>query len=92
MESKLIHDKVDQRFILILDNNIEAYVSYKLKSNEMDLVYSFVPSELRGQGIGKKLVEETFELLTEEGFKAKAVCSYIKEVALSSSKWKTIIK
>ena len=92
MESKLIHDKVDQRFILILDNNIEAYVSYKLKSDEMDLVYSFVPSEIRGQGIGKELVEQTFVLLTKEGFKAKAICSYIKKIALSSSKWKTIIK
>ena len=92
MTNKLIHDKIKQRYILMLDDGIEAYVSYELRSNEMYLSYSYVPSQLRGKGVGQKLVEETFASLTKEGFMANAVCSYIKKVALSSSKWKTIIK
>ncbi|MCO4813162.1 MAG: N-acetyltransferase [Flavobacteriales bacterium] len=92
MTNKLIHDKAEHRFVLMVDDGIEAYVSYELRSNEMYLTYSYVPSQLRGQGVGQKLVEETFALLTKEGFIANAVCSYIKKIALSSSKWKTIIK
>ena len=58
----------------------------------MYLVHSEVPYNLRGQGIGKILVEKTFEKLTEEGYKAVAVCSYIQAVAKQSKKWNTIIE
>lgn len=68
-----------------------AKVEYKLKKDKMYLVYSEVPYELRGQGIGKELVEKTFEKLTEEGYEAVAVCGYVKSVAHQSDKWTTII-
>ncbi|WP_290682533.1 GNAT family N-acetyltransferase [Kordia sp.] len=58
----------------------------------MYLVHSEVPYNLRGQGIGKVLVEKTFEKLTDEGYKAIAICSYVKAVAKRSEKWKTIIE
>ena len=68
-----------------------AKVEYKIKHGKMHLLYSEVPYKLRGNGIGKELVEKTFEKLTEEGFQAVAVCSYIRAVALRSPKWSTII-
>jgi hypothetical protein len=37
------------------------------------------------------VVEKTFEQLTKGGYKAVAVCSYIKAVAKRSEHWKTII-
>jgi len=58
----------------------------------MALNHSEVPYNLRGQGIGKVLVEKTFEQLTKEGYKAVAICSYIKVVARRSDKWSTIIQ
>ena len=58
----------------------------------MYLNHSEVPYNLRGQGIGKVLVEKTFEKLTEEGHKAKAVCSYIRTVKNRSERWKNIIQ
>jgi len=42
--------------------------------------------------IGKVLVEKTFEKLTEEGYTAVAICSYVKAVASRSEKWKHIIQ
>ena len=62
-----------------------------MKNDIMYLVHSEVPYELRGQGIGKVLVEKTFEKLTKEGYRAKAVCSYVKAVARRSDTWKEII-
>jgi predicted GNAT family acetyltransferase len=58
----------------------------------MYLVHSEVPYNLRDQGIGKVFVVKAFEKLTEEGFKAVAICSYMKVVARRSEKWRNIIK
>lgn len=87
---EVIHDKDKHQFTMEVDGEI-AEVIYELKNGEMYLVYSEVPFNIRGQGIGKVLVEKTFEKLTEEGYKAVAVCGYIKSVARSSDKWNTII-
>ena len=87
----LKHDIENQKYILEIKNAEDAYVSYSLDDKRMSLTYSFVPGELRGKGVGKELVEKTFEMLTEEGFEATAYCSYIGIVARRHPKWSTII-
>lgn len=87
---KIKHDKEQQRFVLDINGEL-AKVDYVLRNNKMYLVHSEVPYNLRGQGIGKVLVEKTFEKLTEEGFLAVAVCSFIKAVAKRNQQWREII-
>ncbi len=87
----IIHDKEIQRFTLDINGEL-ARVDYTLRDGKMYLVHSEVPYNLRGQGIGKVLVEKTFEKLTEEKYSAVAVCSYIKAVKNRSEYWKEIIK
>ena len=84
------HNKENKEFTMEV-NGALAKVDYDLKDGKMYLVYSEVPSQLRGQGIGKQLVEGTFEKLTEEGYQAVAVCGYVKAVASRSEKWRKII-
>lgn len=84
------HDKEKQQFTMEVDGEI-AKIDYKMRDGIMHLVYSEVPFNIRGQGIGKVLVEKTFEKLTDEGYKAIAVCGYIKSVASKSKKWNAII-
>lgn len=84
------HQKEKNRFVLNVDGDI-AIVEYSIKNEIMYLTYSEVPSNLRGQGVGKILVEKTFEQLTKEGYKAVAICSYVKLIAERSNKWKDII-
>lgn len=86
----IVHDKDNSRFTLDINGEL-AKVEYRLKNNKMYLVHSEVPYNLRGKGIGKILVEKTFEKLTEEDYKAIAVCSYVKAVARRSEKWSEII-
>jgi len=85
------HDKENSRFILDINAEI-AKVDYKINTNKMYLTHAEVPYNLRGQGIGKVLVEKTFEKLTSEGYQAVAVCSYVKAVADRSEKWNKIIQ
>lgn len=87
----VIHDKEKQQFTMEVDGE-NATVDYSIKDGKMHLEYSEVPFNIRGQGIGKILVEKTFEKLTEEGYQAVAVCGYIKSVARNSEKWNAIIK
>jgi len=87
---KVHHDKENKKFTMAM-NDETAVVTYKLVDGKMFLTYSEIPIKLRGKGYGKELVEGTFEQLTLEGYKAVAVCSYIKAVARRSAKWNTII-
>lgn len=89
---KIIHDKANKEFVLELENGAKARINYTLDTaSEMRLVHSEVPMALRGKNIGKELVLKTFEKLTEEGYKATAVCSYIKLIAKRDPKWGSII-
>ena len=87
----IIHDKENNKYTMDVDG-ATAFVDYKIKNDKMYLVYSEVPTSLRGKGIGKQLVEKTFEKLTKEGYKAVAVCGYVKAIAKRSDKWNTIIE
>lgn len=79
----LVHDKENQVFTLDMNGEM-AKVEYTLQGNTMYLNHSEVPYNLRGKGIGKVLVEKTFEKLTQEGYTAVPVCSFIKAVAKRS--------
>ncbi|WP_415371251.1 N-acetyltransferase [Patiriisocius sp. Uisw_047] len=87
----IIHDKEQSRFTLDINGKI-AKVDYQLRHDKMYLIHSEVPYNLRGQGIGEVLVEKTFKQLNQEGYKAVAVCSYIKAVASRSEEWNEIIE
>lgn len=85
------HEKENSRFTIDINGEI-AKIDYRLRDGKMYLEHSEVPRNLRGQGIGKVLVEKTFEKLTEENYKAVAVCSYIRAVKNRSEHWKSIIE
>ena len=87
---EVTHNKETQQFIMQVEDET-AFVNYQIRNDVMHLVHAQVPYALRGKGHGKPLVIGSFELLTAEGYKAKAVCSYVKLIAMRSEKWKNII-
>jgi predicted GNAT family acetyltransferase/glutaredoxin len=87
----IVHDKENQCFTLDI-NGALAKVAYVLKDGKMYLTHSEVPFNLRGHGIGKVLVEKTFEKLTAEHYTAVAICSYIKAVRNRNKHWNGIIE
>lgn len=84
------HEPERNQFVLHLEKG-KAYVSYTKTDDTLFLVHSQVPFELRGKGIGKQLVDRTFEYIQEHQIKAVAVCTYIKLIRDRSSKWRNII-
>ena len=87
----IFHDKENKRFTLIINGEI-AKINYQLRADIMYLMHAEVPYKLRGIGIGKELIEKTFEQLTQEGYTAVAICGYIKVIAARSTKWDKIIE
>lgn len=65
---------------------------YVLRDGKMYLTHSEVPGELRGQGIGKRMLENTFEYIQEHNIKAVAIWSFIETVANRSEKGSKIIQ
>jgi len=86
MESSEIVQDPDLKIFVMRVGDDFAKIEYTEKGNCYYLVYSEVPEHLRGKGIGRELVEKTFEYLHENKIKGVAVCSYIKAIAIKSNK------
>ena len=93
--SEITHDKENSQLYLEAEG-ARALVDYKIRNDRMYLTHSEVPHELRGNGIGKVLVEKSLEKLIAEGYDKKyriiAKCPFIKYVADKSEKWSEIIE
>jgi len=88
--STIFHDEKAKQFQLNLPSGT-ALIDYQIRNGIMYLIHSEVPYQLRGKGIGKILVEKTFEYIEQNNIQAVAVCSFIKLVAQRSEKWRNII-
>lgn len=88
--SELHHDRDACQFYVLVDE-AKAFVDYTLDDGHYRLVHSEVPISLRGRGVGKILVENTFAAIVDEGAQASAVCGYIRLIAKRSKKWRDLI-
>ena len=78
--AKFQHDESLQEFSLNI-NGAKAFISYSKEDGIIYLNHTEVPASLRGQGVGKMLVERTYEYIQEKNLQAVAVCSYAKSVS-----------
>ena len=88
--SAIEHDPVRRQYVMHVGGE-RAFVDYVDRDGIRCLVHSEVPAALRGKGVGKVLVEGTFRHLTDDGHRARAVCSYIRAVAKRSATWREVI-
>jgi len=70
------HQAERQRFV-VQDRGAEAQLEYRMAdAHTVDFHHTFVPKELRGQGLAEALVQRGFEWAREEGYDIRASCSY----------------
>lgn len=86
MENPEIQHYADLKIFVLKVGDDFAKIEYTEKNDCYYLMHSEVPKHLRGKGIGKELVEKTFEYLHQNKIKAVAVCSYIQAIASRSEK------
>lgn len=74
--TKVVDNRARQRFELDLDGKL-AFVNYRRTPGMIALTYAEVPAELRGGGVGAKLVKGTLELVRAQGEKVVPLCGYV---------------
>lgn len=80
-DSTIHHDAKRKEYYLMIGEQ-RAYIQYQERDSTFYLTYSFVPPALRGQGIGKVLVEKTVEALHLYEQDIVPVCSYIRFIMM----------
>ena len=92
--SDITHDTKNSQLTMEVDG-FGALIDYKIRSGRMYLTHSEVSTELRGNGIGKILIEKSLELLVKEGYDKEFViiakCPFIKYVVAKNPRWKGVV-
>ncbi|HIH31926.1 TPA: N-acetyltransferase [Candidatus Woesearchaeota archaeon] len=76
------HDQTKHKFYCIVDGK-ECLVEYSIADDEIDFFHTYVPKELRGQGIAKKIYDHIAEWLKGKNLKIKTSCPYAEKYFIS---------
>jgi predicted GNAT family acetyltransferase len=80
-----------QRFELDADGST-AFATYKLTDGVITLIHTEVPQELRGRGIGSRLVGGVLDLVRAQGLKAVVLCPFIKAYISKHPEYANLLK
>lgn len=64
--NEILHNKMSRYFIALVDKKRAAYVGSWLTIPNAEILNLFVLEEYRGQGIGKKLIDEVIKVCNKE--------------------------
>lgn len=77
MEDQVIHNMIDSRFEMEVENLL-SFVDYTKDTvnNCLIVTHTFVPKSLSGRGIAAILTKTVLDYAIENGFKINPLCSY----------------
>jgi uncharacterized protein len=74
----VIHNTRDSRFELETSAGL-AVADYRMSGNTMTIFHTEVPAQLRGRGIGERLVRGALEKAKQLGVKIVPRCWFVRE-------------
>jgi predicted GNAT family acetyltransferase len=77
MSLEIHNDEKARKFYAVIDGQ-EAVIEYAKMDGTYNLAHTYVPEELRGQGIAEQLVQGTLEQIRREGAEFLPSCPYIQ--------------
>lgn len=75
----MIEHQVEKSRFVCAKDGFECVLDYQRAGEEIDFNHTFVPSELRGQGLAEKLVREGLAWAKEQQLNIQASCSYVQK-------------
>ena len=75
-EVSILHNAEDLRFSAMLDGVEVGYLTYVIKDDTMDIEHTVVNPEMRGKGIGSRLVDEACDYSISKGYTLLTSCSF----------------
>jgi uncharacterized protein len=79
MRISVTHHADDQAFYAKIDDQeTDAELAYSLPGNRvMDFTHTYVPEDLRGQGVADHIIKHGLDYARDKGFKIKATCAAV---------------
>jgi hypothetical protein len=90
MESKVIHEKENERFVIYVEGN-EVYVEYTMRNNTIDLNHTYTHPALRGKGLAAHVVRAALEFAKENNLKVIPTCSYTQAFIAKNDEYKKLV-
>ncbi len=73
---EVVHDAKHRKFVIHNDGK-DAYLRYAEDgSGRMEFVSTYVPDEMRGQGVASEIIKAAAEYAVSTGLRIVPVCSY----------------
>lgn len=72
------HQPQNNRFVWVQDG-YQCVLDYTLSGSNIDFTHTFVPTELRGQGLAEKIVRAGLAWAKEQNYNISASCSYVQK-------------
>ena len=89
--SNITHDTAAQEFYIETPQG-KATLHYEKKGGALDFHHTFVPPELRGQGLAEKIVAEGFEYAKKTNVKVIPSCPYVMRLVMKKPDWKALVQ
>lgn len=92
MTDEILHDEFSGVF-LIDRNGQRSELKYRKVSDKLlDYYSTYVPPELRGQGLAEKLARRALDYALENGFHVKPTCWYVAKFIERHDQYKSLTK
>lgn len=85
------HDQEQGRYEVEVASGFWAHLDYSEQDGVFVITHTFVPTELRGKGCGKILMETVLSDIERLGKKIKPVCSYAVVYMERQTKWQHLL-
>ncbi|ALX49025.1 GNAT family N-acetyltransferase [Lentibacillus amyloliquefaciens] len=84
--------KGDHKFYIGDEQDPKAEITYQdIDANTLNVDHTYVSEELRGEGIGGKLVEKMVNFAQDEGKKIDPTCPYAKKKIEETSAYRDVL-
>ncbi|EKM14694.1 acetyltransferase family protein [Vibrio harveyi] len=84
---KVTQDTTSPIFWVDLEENHKAKVVYKLDGQEMHIISTLIPEEVRGKGYGKVMMEAVLPEIEAQGYRIVPVCPYVIKYMATHPEW-----
>jgi predicted GNAT family acetyltransferase len=73
-----IHHDIENDRVWTESDGQTASVEYELTGKTLNILHTYVPAPLEGQGIASKLVKYAYDFAKQQGLQTAATCSYAR--------------
>lgn len=92
MKLNIQHDKDKHRFYVEIDGKISELKYKKIDDKTLEYYHTYVPEELRDQGIASFITQHALEYAKKQGYSIISSCPFVKQYLDDHPEFADVIK